>query len=115
MQVVDFGDGHTARVARPRRFADLPAAVGELGLDGGRPVLVVVGGASGLDDRGKERLRTLFSRVLVRAARDWDAVVVDGGTDSGVMQMLGQARRPTGASVPQIGRASCRERVLYTV
>ena len=35
MQVVDFGDGHTARVVRPRRFADLTAAVGELGLNGG--------------------------------------------------------------------------------
>ena len=105
MQVLDFGDGHAARVARPRRFADVAAAVGELGLDEGRPVLVVVGGASGLDERSKERLRTLFSQVLVPVARAWNAVVVDGGTDSGVMQLLGQALGTEGASFPLIGVA----------
>lgn len=105
MQVLDFGDGHVARVARPRRFADLAAAVGELGLAGRRPVLVVVGGASGLDERSKERLGTLFSQVLVPVATAGNAVVVDGGTDSGVMQLLGQASWTDGASLPLVGVA----------
>ena len=105
MQMIEFGDGHAARVARPRRFADVGAAVGELGLEGGLRVLVVVGGASGLDERGKERLRILFSQVIVPVARAWNAVVVDGGTDSGVMQLLGQASRAEGASFPLVGVA----------
>jgi hypothetical protein len=105
MQLLEFGDGHTARVARPRRLADVAAAVGELGLGGGRPVLVVVGGASGLDERDTEHLRILFSQVLVPVARAWNAVVVDGGTDSGVMQLFGQALRTAGASVPLVGVA----------
>lgn len=106
MQVLKFGDGHAARVARPRRLADVAAAVGELGLDsGGRRVLVVVGGAAGLDERTKERLRTLFSQVLVPVARAWNAVVVDGGTDSGVMQLLGQASGTDGALFPLLGVA----------
>ena len=105
MQVIDLGDGHTARVARPRRFADVAAAVGELGLDRGRPVLVVVGGASGLDEQSKERLRSLFSQVLVPVAKERNAAVVDGGTDSGVMQLLGQALETQGASCPLVGVA----------
>lgn len=105
VQVLDFGDGHAARVARPRRFADVATAVGELGLDVGRPVLVVVGGASGLDEPSKERLSTLFSQVLVPFARAWNVVVVDGGTDSGVMQLLGQALGTQGASFPLVGVA----------
>ena len=105
MPVLEFGDGHAARVARPRRFADVAAAVGELGLAGGRRVLVVVGGASGLDEPGKERLRPLFSQVVVPVARAWNAVLVDGGTDSGVMQLLGQAVGTQGASFPLVGVA----------
>lgn len=105
MQVLDFGDGHAARVARPQRLADVAAAVDELGLDRGRPVLVVVGGASGLDEQGTERPRTLFSQVLVPVASAWNAVVVDGGTDSGVMRLLGQAARTEAASFPLVGVA----------
>jgi len=105
VQVLEFGDGHAARVARPRRLADVAAAVGEFGLAGGRRVLVVVGGASGLDEPAKERLRPLFSQVLVPVARAWNAVVVDGGTDSGVMQLLGQAVGRGQASFPLVGVA----------
>ena len=105
MQVLEFGDGHTARVARPRQFADAASAVSELGLGGGRRVLVVVGGASGLDEHGKKHLRALFSQVLVPAAIAWNAAVVDGGTDSGVMQLFGQALRTAGASCPLVGVA----------
>jgi hypothetical protein len=105
VHVLDFGDGHAARVARPRRFADLAAAVGELGLDRGQPVLVVVGGAAGMDERTKERLRTLFSQVLVPVVTGWNAVVVDGGTDSGVMQLAGQALSTARASFPLVGVA----------
>jgi hypothetical protein len=105
LQVLEFGDGHTARVARPRQFADAASAVSELGLAGGRRVLVVVGGASGLDEHGKKHLRALFSQVLVPVAIAWNAAVVDGGTDSGVMQLFGQALRTAGASCPLVGVA----------
>jgi SLOG in TRPM, prokaryote len=107
--VLEFGDGHAARVARPRRLADVAAAVDELGLAGGRRVLVVVGGASGLDEPGKERLRPLFSQVVVPVARAWNAVLVDGGTDSGVMQLLGQAVGMQGASLPLVGVAVAKK------
>src|SRR5437899_1260242 len=94
--LLEFGDGHTARVARPRQFVDVAEAVAGLGLHGLRPVLVVVGGAAGLDEGGKERLRMLFSHALIPVVVAWQAVVVDGGTDSGVMQLVGRARAEAG-------------------
>jgi hypothetical protein len=112
MQVLEFGDGHSARLARPHRLADVAAALPELGLRAGRPVLAVVGGAAGLDEAGKERLRPLFSQALLPVAAAWDAVVVDGGTDSGVMQLLGQARDAAGASFPLVGVAAAAMVIL---
>jgi hypothetical protein len=103
--LLDLGGGHTARVTRPRQFADLAAAVAGLGLCGQRPVLVVVGGAAALDEGGKEHLRMLFSHALLPVVVTWQAVVVDGGTDSGVMQLLGRARAEAGASFPLVGVA----------
>ena len=93
--LLEFGDGHAAQVAQPRQFGDVAAAVAGLGLRGQRPVLVVVGGAAGLDEASKERLFSLFSQALV----------ADGGTNSGVMQLLGRARAEAGASFPLVGVA----------
>jgi len=38
---------------------------------------------------GKERLGNLFSDVLHPVVLAWQALAVDGGTDSGVLQLLG--------------------------
>jgi SLOG in TRPM, prokaryote len=104
--LLEFGGGRTARVAWPREPGEVAAAVAGLGLHGPRPVLVVVGGAAGLDENGKERLFSLFSQALLPVAVAWQAVVVDGGTDSGVMQLLGRARAAAGASFPLVGVAA---------
>ena len=109
--LLEFGDGHTARVARPRQFPDVAAAVAGLGLPGQRPVFVVVGGAAGLDEGGKERLRVLFSGALLPVVVASQAVVVDGGTDSGVMQLLGRTRVEAGAAFPLVGVAA-EEKVI---
>lgn len=109
--LLELGDGHTARVARPRQFVAVAEAVAGLGLHGLRPVLVVVGGAAGLDEGGKERLRMLFRHALIPVVVARQAVVVDGGTDSGVMQLVGRARAEAGASFPLVGVAT-EEKVI---
>jgi SLOG in TRPM, prokaryote len=110
--LLEFDGGHAARVARPSQFADLAPAVAGLGLRGRRPVLVVVGGAAGLDEADKGRLSTLFSLALLPAVASRHAVVVDGGTDSGVMQLLGRARAAAGASFPLVGVAAEKKVIL---
>lgn len=39
-----------------------------------------------------DRLRPLFAEVLAPLGEDLGAVVVDGGTDAGIMRLMGQAR-----------------------
>lgn len=104
--LLEFGDGRAARVARLCQFADLTAAVAGLGLRGQRSVLVVVGGAAGLDEAGKKRLFTLFGHALLPVVASQQAVVVDGGTDSGVMQLIGRARAEVGPTFPLVGVAA---------
>jgi len=69
-------------------------------------VLVLVGGASGLEPGDEERLASLFRDQLVPAVMRAGAMVVDGGTDSGVMRAMGSARSDTGARFPLVGVAA---------
>src|SRR5450432_360755 len=43
---------------------------------------------------------------IIQALGDWGAAVVDGGTDSGVMRVIGQAHHTAGASFPLVGVAA---------
>ena len=103
---VAFTSGAQARVVRVRRPEELPVALGELGLSGRRPVLVLVGGAGGLSETDTSRLLPMFAGVLAPLAEAAGASVVDGGTDAGVMRLMGRARDGMGATFPLIGVAS---------
>ena len=81
---------------------DIPAAVGALDLEAPRPAVVVVGGAAGLDDSQAKALESLAVGI-VEAAAACGAVIVDGGTDAGIMRLVGLARARTGASLPLVG------------
>lgn len=96
-------NGLTASAIRVQSLNDLSTAMGELELHGPRPVLVVVGGASKMSSADIIRVRSLFVKVLAPVAEELGAFVVDGGTDSGVMQMMGQARAQTAATFALIG------------
>jgi hypothetical protein len=91
-----------ARVADP---GDVPATLKALGIATARPVLVVVGGAGGMSP---EHMTALAGAVgqIIQALGDWGAAVVDGGTDSGVMRVIGRARDTAGASFPLVGVAA---------
>ena len=85
---------------------DLPAALARLGLGSARPVLVSVGGAGGLDAVIAEHLLVLFRDRLAPLLNQLGAAVVDGGTDAGVMSLMGEARRAAGAEYPLLGVAA---------
>lgn len=100
---IEFSNGLTAKALYPQAHADLTLTLEQLGLSSPRPVIVVVGGASKLSEVDRERLRSLFLTVLAPLAESLNAYVVDGGTDAGVMQMMGEARSHIGATFPLIG------------
>ena len=92
------------QVARVDETAGLDAALGTLGTPRGVPVIVLVG-AGTLDAAGVERLTPIVRDALAPLARALGAVVVDGGTDSGVMQLMGRTRAESPTTFPLVGVA----------
>jgi len=85
--------------------AELPHALANIGLGSSRPILVIVGGASQISDADFIRIQSLFVQVLAPIAETLGACVVDGGTDAGVMRLMGYARNQIKAQFPLVGVA----------
>lgn len=98
---LDFEHG-TAAAIEVEHFEDLAGAKVALGLAGEQPVVVVVGGAAGLDEAQARTLESLAVGI-VEAATACGAAIVDGGTDAGIMRLVGRARAQTGSSAPLVG------------
>jgi hypothetical protein len=79
--------------------------IGALGIKDQRAVLLVIGAADNIDDKLKPRLTQLFGRGIARAAATVEAVIIDGGTKAGVMEMMGQGVADRGYKSPLIGVA----------
>jgi transcriptional regulator with XRE-family HTH domain len=101
-----FSSGLSSHAIRVHNPAELPVALRKLGLRRSRPALVVVGGAGEISETDLARMRPLFVGVLAPLAETSGAVVVDGGTDAGVMRLMGQARAEIQATFPLIGVAA---------
>jgi hypothetical protein len=101
-----FSGGRTAMAQHVGQLREVPAALASLGLQTPRPVVVLVGGAGGLDPADLDRLRPLFESGLVPAMTRLRAAAIDGGTWSGVMRLLGEARSGARADFPLIGVAA---------
>lgn len=98
-----FSNGQTATAVRVYDPADLSQKLHQIGLQGPRPILVVVGGASQIGEAEYLRIQQLFLNVLAPIAEKLGAYVVDGGTDAGVMQLMGYARTQIAGTFPLIG------------
>lgn len=83
----------------------VPGAIAALGLPAPRPVLAMVGGAGGLSDDVTRILGCVFTDLIAPAIRSRQAVAVDGGTDAGVMRLLGESRA-AGSPFPLVGVAA---------
>ncbi|MBD2727718.1 hypothetical protein H6G96_15630 [Nostoc sp. FACHB-892] len=100
---LNFESGQTALAIRVDQQVELPDALKRIGLGGSRSVLVIVGGASNISEADFLRIKRLFTEVLAPIAESLGAYVVDGGTDAGVMQLMGEARTHINAKFALIG------------
>jgi hypothetical protein len=100
-----FSNGQTAIGVQVYDPVDLSEKLSQIGLQGPRPILVVVGGASQMSEADFLRIQQLFVQVLAPTAENLGAYVVDGGTDAGVMKLMGQARTQIAGTFPLIGVA----------
>ena len=84
----------------------MPPTLQRLGLAQTRPTLVLVGGAGGLTRDDRDRLLPIFEQTPVPVVATVAGAVVDGGTDSGVMGLVGHASAGAGGVFPLVGVAA---------
>lgn len=78
-------------------------AIDALGVPRNVPVVVVIGGAAGMTDLQSTVAERAIREGVGPIAADVGAVVVDGGTNAGVMQITGRARAEQGDRFALIG------------
>jgi SLOG in TRPM, prokaryote len=98
---VQLTDAASARAVQISEANELRAGLGMLGLQSPRPTVVIVGGAAGL--KHLDRVRPAFVEAIVPVMEQYGAVGVDGGTQSGVMRVFGEARAAAQAKFPLVG------------
>jgi hypothetical protein len=95
--------GASAKAIRIGRQEELDEVAEGLTRAGARASLVLIGGADGMSRADLRRLRPLFGGVLAELAWWFRAAVVDGGTDTGVMRLMGRARAESSREFPLVG------------
>lgn len=103
---VVFPSGQIARATQINYSEEISIGLNRLGFARPRRSLVIVGGASGISEETMEQLQSLFQDVLAPLAERMGLVVIDGGTDAGVMKLIGQARAKIGGTFPLLGVAA---------
>ena len=102
---ITFENGNRAVIISAPRDAKAQAILDALEITSPRAVILLFGGAAGLDDSRKARLATLFANGVTPVATELDALIIDGGTQSGVMAMMGEAVAQSHTTVQLLGIA----------
>jgi hypothetical protein len=89
--MVTFENGNSAVLVEAGPGDSSDDLLDRLGLQPSRSVIVVVGGADTLTDDAHALAKRVVGPALARAAAVTGAAVVDGGTDSGIMAIVGEA------------------------
>lgn len=89
-KTIGFENNRSATAVFPPATATGQEIVEALGIKPHQAVLVLIGGADSVDEKLKPLLIQLFGRGIARAAASVNAVIIDGGTEAGVMAMMGQ-------------------------
>lgn len=100
---IAFPNGNRARAVHAPGDADGAVMASALQLPPPRAVLLLNGGASDMSPADMARLRRLLSEGVARIAAEENIAVIDGGTQAGVMEMMGEGWTASGNRVPLIG------------
>jgi hypothetical protein len=86
---ITFPNGNRAQLVRPvtgTRAADI---LKKLGIEQPEALIMIIGGADNVDGSLNLLLVQLFSRGIARIAAETGAMIIDGGTRTGVMELMG--------------------------
>jgi hypothetical protein len=91
IQEILFANGHRAQLMTLPTGTPAANAILALKIKPPQAVILLVGGADDLDEGLKPRLLQLLSGGLAKVAAGVGALILDGGTKSGVMALMGEA------------------------
>jgi hypothetical protein len=104
-QEIVFPNNNVAKLVAALRGTPMASLIESLGISSPKNLILLIGGADKLDEKLTSRLTQLFSRGIARAAADAEALIVDGGTQAGVMQIMGQSIADRGRKSSLLGVA----------
>jgi len=90
-QTITFPNGNQASVVTVPLGTSAEAIIAALEVTLPKALIVLAGGADKLDDAVKPKVLQLLCRGVARAALSTNAVIIDGGTKAGVMELIGEA------------------------
>ena len=102
---IKFEEGHTSRAINVESDVAVDEVVQALGLKTPSSCIFISGGAGGMSDEDIKRTRAIMDEGVAKFASEHNITIIDGGTESGVMQMIGEARENHHYSFPLIGVA----------
>jgi hypothetical protein len=109
---ITFENGNRAVVITAPRDIDVQTILEALDFAQPHALIMVFGGAKGLDDSRKARLAELFNHAIAPVAAELGALIIDGGTQSGVMAMMGEAVARDGRRSQLLGVAP-KEKIAH--
>jgi TRPM family ion channel len=99
---ISFQGDKTAKAAHISDNVEINKAIDEMKIPHPRSVIVLVGGAGGIGWWDKFPMRKAI-KIIAQLAEETQSVVVDGGTQAGIMTEVGKQRKQHKFSFPLIG------------
>ena len=90
-RAIRFPNGNLAQVILPPAGTRATDLLRTLDIPQPGAVIIIAGGASELDEQVHPDLIRLFTRGIAQVAVSTGALIIDGGTQAGVMAIMGQA------------------------
>jgi hypothetical protein len=104
-QEIIFPNGNKAQLVAPPGGTPAAEILKALDIPAPKALILLIGGAANLDKALFPGLLHLFSQSLARVAAAVGALIIDGGTQAGVMAIMGRVMAEGGYPSPLLGVA----------
>ncbi len=99
---ITFANKQTARAIRVAKENNAAHILQAFGFDKPKPCIFVSGGATYMSAEDRKRVEDILDGVAA-FVQEMGGVIIDGGTEAGVMQLVGEARAKGKFTFPLIG------------
>ena len=109
-QTIQFSDHNIAQavIASSQNNGDISAIIEKLAIPLPRALILLMGGAQ-FSPVLYKKIMDLFTNGIARAAISMDAAIIDGGTQVGIMKLIGQAMAQQGRTSHLLGVAPSQQ------